>query len=66
MCVMVNFDQRLLQQRLHDDIILRLAQFVSINILIASLLGHCYAQQKTYKLTTYKLTKLFFKWYMNV
>ena len=21
---------------------------------------------KTYKLTTYKLTKLFFKWYMNV
>ena len=37
---MVNLDQRLLQQRLHDDIILRLAQFVSMAILIAGFPGY--------------------------
>ena len=47
-CDMVNLDQRLLQQRLHDDIILRLAQFVSTTILIASFLGHCYAHLLSY------------------
>ena len=36
----VNPYQRLLQQRLHDDIVLGLAQFVSGAVLIASFLGY--------------------------